>query len=654
MGGGIKQLVFTCRLLIIVQFLCIFIASAQADLPPGTILKSASEYDYPPFALVKPDGSADGFSVELLKAVAGTMGLEVRFTTGPWYKIMHRLIDGKLDVLPLVSYSPERDKVLDFTVLYLRMRGAVFIRKGETAIRSREDLRGKEILVMRGDTAHEYALNNNLTDKLILTTTFSEAMQMLAGGKHDAVIGQQLMGLQLLKQLDISNIECMNNSKELSLKPHAGTLDDFEQKFCFAVQEDNTELLAQLNEGLAVVFADGTYDRLYNKWFGPILPASPASVTRIIKYILILLTPVVFLLALGGVWYLNRMVTEKTRRLSEEKTKAQKSAQELRESEEKYRSMMESINECTYICSPDYRISYMNSAMIKRIGRDATGEPCYKVMNAMEMKCPWCVQDKIQQGNSCSLDVVSPLDDRIYHISNSPIYHADGTISKMTIYTDITERKNAEAALRRSLEEKEVLLREIHHRVKNNLQFVSSILRLQERNVSSKEQREIFKNCQDRIQSMSLIHEILYRSGDLAKIDFPEYVRRLMNSMNRSYNVDVKKINTTLHIDNIPIGLDCAIPCGLIINELVSNALKYAFPDDGSGTIKIVLQSHGAGEAELTVSDNGVGIPGEMDIENTDSLGLKIVALLAEHQMDGHLALLREKGTTFVIRFKTG
>ena len=197
---------------VVVFFQLVVIAISLGLLPPTVsaenlskanrrILKSASELDYPPFALVRADGSADGFSVDLLKAVAHAVGLEVSIFVGPWHEIKQKLIDRQLDVLPLVSYSPEREKMFDFTVPYLRMHGTIFVREREKFIHSKADLKDREVLVMRGDTAHEYAVKENLSNKLILTDSFEQAMKLLSGGKHDAVVVQQLVGLQLIKKL---------------------------------------------------------------------------------------------------------------------------------------------------------------------------------------------------------------------------------------------------------------------------------------------------------------------------------------------------------------------------------------------------------------------------------------------------------------------
>ncbi len=177
---------------------------------------------------------------------------------------------------------------------------------------------------MRGDTAHEYAVKANLSDKLILTESFTEAMNLLSEGKHDAVVVQQLVGLQLINKLGILNVVSLSSFRETSLRPKGGVLAGLEQKFCFAVKEGDTELLALLNEGLSIVVADGTYDNLYNKWFGPILPPRPVSWREMVNFLLIIFLPIMLLLAFGGVWYLNREVRRKTQNLNDEKIKAQR------------------------------------------------------------------------------------------------------------------------------------------------------------------------------------------------------------------------------------------------------------------------------------------------------------------------------------------
>jgi len=203
-----------------------------------------------------------------------------------------------------------------------------------------------------------------------------------------------------------------------------------------------------------------------------------------------------------------------------------------------------------------------------------------------------------------------------------------------------------------SLKEKEVLLREIHHRVKNNMQVISSLLKLQSRNVKDKQQIEMLKESQNRIKAMALIHEKLYRSKDLANIDFNDYIKNLINDLFLSYKVSTGKVALKMNIETVSFGIDTAIPCGLIVNELVSNSLKYAFPEGKDGEIKISLRTLEEGDIELIVSDDGIGVPKDLDFRNTESLGLRLITNLTEKQLQGKVELNRNKGTEFQIKFK--
>jgi len=225
-------------------------------------------------------------------------------------------------------------------------------------------------------------------------------------------------------------------------------------------------------------------------------------------------------------------------------------------------------------------------------------------------------------------------------------------IGLSSIIRDITERKRAEEQIRSSLAEKEVLLREIHHRVKNNMQIISSLLSLQSEFSKDSNFIEMFKESRNRITSMALIHEKLYQSQNFTKIDINGYIKDLVNGLFQSYGISTSKIALNLHVEDVPIGIDSAIPCGLIINELVTNSLKYAFPGDKKGELAIKLHSNGENMIELVVSDDGVGIPQDLDLHNVKSLGLHLVTILSENQLQGEINLNRDRGTEFQIKFK--
>jgi PAS domain S-box-containing protein len=231
-----------------------------------------------------------------------------------------------------------------------------------------------------------------------------------------------------------------------------------------------------------------------------------------------------------------------------------------------------------------------------------------------------------------------------------PEKQANGDIIWDGLIWDISDRKRAEVQLLASLREKEVLLKEIHHRVKNNLQLVSSLLNLQIGMIQDPKILEPFQESQGRVQVMALIHEQLYQSENLARINFANYVRHLAANLFQSALPTVAAIDLRVEVADLELEPDVAIPCGLIINELVSNAIKYAFPNDRPGKIGIFFSADGRDRYRLVVRDNGVGIPVDLNIYKTQSLGLQIVCALTE-QLAGTLELDRHKGAVFEIDF---
>jgi PAS domain S-box-containing protein len=221
----------------------------------------------------------------------------------------------------------------------------------------------------------------------------------------------------------------------------------------------------------------------------------------------------------------------------------------------------------------------------------------------------------------------------------SVVRNDDGVpVALVGVARDISERKRADEQIKASLREKEVLLKEIHHRVKNNLQIVSSLLSLQTEYIRDPEMLRILKESQARVKSMALIHEKLYRSTNLAQIEFGEYLRELTVHLFRSYDAPARGLELAIEAEPVVLGLDRSIPSGIIVNELVSNALKYAFPGGRTGVITVRFRASGPGQAELTVADNGVGLPDGFVVGSTDSLGLKLVTMLSG-QLGGTLAV---------------
>ncbi len=932
------------------------------------IIQSASELDYPPFSLVRDDGTADGFSVDLLKAVTQAVGLDVNFEVGPWHEIKRELIDGHLDALPLVSYSKDRDEVFDFTAPYLRMHGAIFIRKGENSIRSEADLKDKEVLVMRGDTAHEYAVRKKLSDKLILTDSFESAMKQLSAGKHDAVIVQNLVGLQLIKKLDISNVISVHSIQESSLKPVAEPLSGFEQKFCMAVREGDKELLALLNEGLSIIVANGVYDELYDKWFGPILPKPSVDLAMMIKYLLLILIPLLFVIGIIGIWYLKREVAGKTKNLREQIKVSEAAEASLRQTRDTLQTILDAAPAGVVVADrkgrillssafthhifggpitgdahgPDsaYRVTRLDGSPIPKgsfplslaldsqpvfdtellvtrsddtqsiilagatvlrteageiwgavtVFQDITARKLAgKALAASERKyrelletansiiIRWDHQGIIQYINEYGLrffgysaeellgrnvmtivpkvekssgrDLSALVKDIAIHTerhtfvpnenitkdgktvwvawTNKAILDEQGDVQEiLAIGNDITDLKEAEEALRTSNErlkllatvaqrllsaenpqviveelcrlvmahidcqyffnylvevpgermqlnacagipsetvasirqldfgvavcgcvardgeriiaediqghedlrtqlvksfgvqaycchpllaqgvligtlsfgtrtrptftadevalmksvadqvavamqrlqtnrtlreseerikaslgEKEVLLKEIHHRVKNNMQVISSLMALQANELQDASMREVLQDVTHRVRSMAMVHEKLYQSADLARVEFADYAQTLLNYLWRAQGAASLGVRLTTDLAPVSLPVNAAVPCGLILNELVGNALKHAFSGPNGGRVTVSLCNDATGRVRLGVRDNGTGLPPELDWRQAKSLGLRLVQMLAG-QLHATVETKSDKGTEFMITFE--
>jgi two-component sensor histidine kinase len=234
-------------------------------------------------------------------------------------------------------------------------------------------------------------------------------------------------------------------------------------------------------------------------------------------------------------------------------------------------------------------------------------------------------------------------------INTTTIPWEDENVAVM-IFRDVSDIVRAEKRLKASLKEKEVLLQEIHHRVKNNLQTIVSLLTLQSLKIEDKKALESFEESVHRIHSMALVHEKLYHSKDLSQVIFKDYVETMVKEL-FAVNKTNTEVTLKLDIQNINLSIDLAIPCGLILNELVINALKHAFPGNRKGMILLSMHTIHDEKYQLVVQDNGIGLPDDVVLLSNRTLGLQLVKGLTE-QLHGELKIVRENGTTFTITFQ--
>ncbi|QUH22592.1 PocR ligand-binding domain-containing protein [Methanobacterium alkalithermotolerans] len=243
---------------------------------------------------------------------------------------------------------------------------------------------------------------------------------------------------------------------------------------------------------------------------------------------------------------------------------------------------------------------------------------------------------------------ITPSGEKWFQVISTPV-HCDEDLLYHGVILDIHDRKLAEQIMEKSLQEKKLLLQEIHHRVKNNMQIISSLMNLQAMEMDDEKTLKFIRDSQNRVKSMAIIHEKLYESTDLSRISFKDYLHNLISYLYDSYTIHPGRVKLKTMVNDFSFNIDTAIPLGLIINELASNSLKYAFPEEREGELCINLKKVGE-KFKLVVADNGIGFPEHFDYKNTTTLGLQLVNKLTQ-QLDGSITLDNKKGSKFIIEF---
>jgi PAS domain S-box-containing protein len=425
----------------------------------------ASEPDYPPYCMVDENGEAAGFSVDLFRASAEAVGLQVQIKIGVWSQIREDLALGRIDALPLVGRTPEREELYDFTMPYISLHGAVFVRKGNNDINSVEDLKGKEIAVMRGDNAEEFLRREKLSDHIITTATFEEAFMQLAAGEHDAVIVQRVVGITLLDELRIK-----------SVVPLSFQIPQFRQDFCFAVQKGDEILLERLNEGLSIIIANNKYEEIRHKWFGPV-DNSGISTRQIIRLSFYLLLPLVVVMIILWIIFLRREVVRRTAKLNQEVEKhhltmkmLEDNQKELSESEGQIRLLLNSTAEGIFGVDNNGNCIFINKSALDILGYtspdEVTGSDVHDLIHHSHSdgssfsRNDCRIFNALRNGERTHVDseVLWKKDGTPFEAEyfSYPIRDGDQISGSVVTFWDISERKKAERellALKSSLEQ---------------------------------------------------------------------------------------------------------------------------------------------------------------------------------------------------------
>ena len=361
---------------------------------------------------------------------------------------------------------------------------------------------------------------------------------------------------------------------------------------------------------------------------------------------------------------------------------------------QEWRTTFDTIGDAVCLLDRENRILRCNQAMAGMLGKpfsEIIGRPCWELVHGTSGPiegCPFLRMSETHHGEN----MVLPLSDRWFNVAVDPLLDGDGNLVRAVhIMSDITERVQEEEALRRAhdeleirvqqrtaelaaannqldveiterkraeeqiltaLREKEVLLREIHHRVKNNLQVISSLLDLTSLRALDQQAIDLLTDARARIHTMALIHLQLYQSERFDQIDMENHVRELVNYLSQAFATKSRWITPVVEPSDVYLSITQAIPCALVLNEVISNAFKHAFQEGQKGTIEVSMQRSANDTILLRVKDDGIGLPEEIDIDTTNSLGLKLIENLVQEQLRGRLQIIkRSKGTEVAIEF---
>ncbi|MBF0338410.1 MAG: response regulator [Nitrospirae bacterium] len=359
-----------------------------------------------------------------------------------------------------------------------------------------------------------------------------------------------------------------------------------------------------------------------------------------------------------------KIAIEKAVEKQDMQTKINTYVLELEKSVNQWETTFNCVSDCLSIHDENYNIIKANKAFSDTFGLnpDSTNiKPCHDIFDCIKDDISHCLHLKsCHSRSSCMKEVFYTPLNAYFEITASPIFTREGEFKgSIHIFKDITQRKLYEEQINASLQEKTLLLREIHHRVKNNMEIINSLIELHMEDIGDKKTINMCDDMKSRIRSMSLVHKMLYQSDNLSEVNFADYTKNLVTDIMNSYCTEPATVALNMDITDVYIAMDTAVPCCLIINELVTNSLKHAFTDMASGEIHISLrevtqkadQKTDNKTYELIVRDNGKGIPDGFDINKSSSLGLKLIKILAEYQLRGKIEMNTKGGTEFKLAF---
>jgi len=604
-------------------FLFILLFSAAAEEKIRVILDD----NYPPYSFRNEDGELVGISVDQWKEWEKTTGIRADLTGMTWDSALVKMDMGLVDVIDTIFMTKDRETRYFFTDTYAEIEVAVFVHKSILGITNSAGLKGLSVAVKKGDSSIPILQSLGITDFV----RYDDYNEIITGANR----------------LNF-RVFCMDKPPAIFMMSRTGIYNKFYQSFTLytgqlrrAVSKSNPKLYSEVQEGFKAI-RPARYLEIERNWLG-----SSTSFSRPKNYTSILILSVLcfFIVVAGFLLFLLR------RNIRRKNVELNTHVHRFEASEKRNKAIMQAIPDLYFIIDRngkylDYNATEMN--ILKIIPKGLIGATVSDFFSPDDTRrIMAAIHQVLADGDlnviEYQLDVPVGLCD-----FESRIVALDGE-KVLFCARDITKRMAHEEDMLRSLHEKEVLLREIHHRVKNNLQVISSLISLQVDRFVDDHDRSLMQETQHRIQSMAQLHEFLYQSDDFLSINIREYLSQIVDELIVAWARVSDHIHIIKNIEDLHVSLEIALPIGLIVNELISNSLKYAFVGKDEGTLDLSLVLEGDAVI-LCARDDGCGLPEGVRIADAVSLGMVLIRSLTQ-QLKGQISVLSEEGTAIQILF---
>ena len=594
----------------------------QNYLKKKQIITFVSQSHYAPFEFVQSDGTHTGMCIELARWIAAEFGFKTKFVATSFSAAQNMIRNGDADILTSFFYSQKRDQLFDFSQPIFHIPATIFVASDRPDIKGLNDLPGKKIAIQRGDYAEDFLKDKGVDFTVLHTDNFTTAADMVIRGKADAIIGDEQIVLYHLYSNNLTQ-----KLKKVGKPLYVGDNS-------MAVSDGNRILIDILNKGIQHAKDSGILQSINKKWLGIQLNQKQSKLYQYRWSIGLIFFIVLSLLFTIWLWNvsLRREVRRRTKILSE--------------NEKFLDTVIEHIPNMVFVKKAEdltfLRFNHAGERLTGYRQEELLGKTVYD-WQPKEQADIFFKQDKEALNKVSLVDITEDTiqtrhqGERKLHTQKIPILDEQGRPKYLLgIAEDITDRLVSEQKLLTALKEKETLLKEVHHRVKNNMQVISSLLSLQVDTIEDSAILDIFNEINGRVHAMALVHENLYQTESFENLSATDYLHQLTAQLSSLMEGRQANIAYDINADDVIISMKDATPFGLIVTEIITNAIKYAFPERTSGTIKISLSRQKNGAFQLQISDNGIGFPAEFDPQKATSLGMQLILELTQNQLEGN------------------